>query len=284
MSLFDPTPCQLGEGALWHPLRGQLFWVDILGCRLHSRVNGQTLAWQFDEHVSAAGWVDERTLLVASETRLFTFDLETGTRRDIAPLEADKPGNRSNDGRADPFGGFWIGTMGKAAEPGAGAIYRYYRGEVRCLVPSLTISNAICFSPDHRHAYFCDTNEGVIQRWALGPEGWPDGAPEPFIDLRAEGVRPDGAVVDATGHLWNAQWGAHRVACYSPQGDFVQAVAFAAAHTSCPAFGGPDLTTLFCTSARQGLSPQTLEQTPENGATFAAGGFGPGQREHQVIL
>ena len=88
--------------------------------------------------------------------------------------------------------------MGKGAEPGAGAIYRYYRGAVQRLFHPITISNAICFAPDRSVAYFTDTPKGIVMRQALNADdGWPEGDPEPWLDLRAEGLNPDGAVVDA---------------------------------------------------------------------------------------
>ncbi|WP_420583531.1 SMP-30/gluconolactonase/LRE family protein [Ruegeria sp.] len=122
-------------------------------------------------------------------------------------------------------------------------------------------------------------------RWPLDPEtGWPEGPSAVFLDLRADDLNPDGAVVDAEGNVWIAQWGANRVATYSPAGEFLTAIPFAAAHTSCPAFGGDDLTTLFCTSARQGLSAETLSAQPSNGMTFAAPAAGKGQAEHRVHL
>ena len=89
--------------------------------------------WQFDEHVSAAGWIDHDRLLIASETRLFSFNLATQAQQTVVALEAKDPRTRSNDGRADPWGGFWIGTMGKQAEAGLGGIYRYYQGTLRPL-------------------------------------------------------------------------------------------------------------------------------------------------------
>ena len=92
------------------------------------------------------GWIDEDRLLVASETALWVMDLESGDRDHVTALEADNPVTRSNDGRADPWGGFWIGTMGKAAEPGRSAIWRYYRGEMRRLFPGLTITSQIYLS------------------------------------------------------------------------------------------------------------------------------------------
>lgn len=277
--VFDDRQCTLGEGPLWHPERQQLFWFDIVGHKLMTRVGDAMMEWEFDEYVSAAGWVDYDTLLVASETGLYSFDLTTGESMFEVSLEIDNPVTRSNDGRADPMGGFWIGTMGKNAEPGAGAIYRYYQGELRKLFADITISNSICFAPSGALAYFCDTVTAKIMQVTLDAEGWPNAKPTVFVDLGEEGLNPDGSVVDASGHLWNAQWGAHRVACYDPQGQFVQAITFDAEQVSCPAFGGPDMTQLFATSAAEGVTGK------DEGKTFVARPEGHiGQTEHQVIL
>ena len=281
--ILDHRRCELGEGPLWHPLRKQLFWFDITANRLLA--SGDQL-WQFTENVSAAGWTSYDELLIASETALFRFDLTTGSRTDLVALEPDNPRSRSNDGRADPQGGFWIGTMGKRgdSDPGMGSIWRYYRGELRRLYPNITITNAICFTPDGRTAHFSDTMTGQVMRVNLDSSGWPTGMPEVYLDLKSQGLNPDGAVVDAVGNMWLAQWGASRVACYAPDGTLLRAVSFDAPHTSCPAFGGPDLTTLFCTTALQHMTTTDRESHPNAGKTFAAEGIAKGQPEHQVIL
>jgi sugar lactone lactonase YvrE len=285
VQVFDDRKCELGEGPIWHPERRQLFWFDITGKRLLSQVNGAPLEWAMDEMTSAAGWVDHDTLLLAGETGLYRFSISSGKKERLADLERDRKGTRSNDGRADPFGGYWIGTMGKSAEARAGSIYRYYRGEVRMLFPGITITNAICFGPDGTTAYFADTIASVIMRQRLGAkDGWPVGDPEPFIDLRKERLSPDGAVIDAQGHLWSAQWGAYRVAEYDADGRYVSSVSFPAAHTSCPAFGGTDLSDLFCTTGMQGISEEQRLRNPSHGQTFVAPQAGKGQAEHQVIL
>lgn len=283
--VYDDRVCALGEGPLWHPERQQFFWFDILGNRLLTRTDAGPHAWQFDENVSAAGWVDRDTLLMASETGLWRFSLSDGARDLIVPLEADNPKTRSNDGRADPWGGFWIGTMGKESEADAGAIYRFYKGELRRLYQPITISNAICFSPDRRFGYYTDTLTKLVMRQRLDPvDGWPEGAPAIYLDLVEEGLNPDGAVIDADGNMWLAQWGACRVAVYAPDGAFLKAVAFDALQTSCPAFGGADLSTLYCTSAAVGITSETLAKHPRNGMTFVSENAGVGQKEHQVIL
>lgn len=279
--IYDTRRCELGEGPLWHPKRGQLFWFDILNKKLLSRAGDTAQEWVFDEMVSAAGWVSESEMLIASETQLFLFHLDTGTQRPIAPLEADNPMTRSNDGRADPQGGFWIGTMGKNAEKGAGTIYRYYRGQMRRLYAGITISNAICFAPNGKTAYFTDTVTAKVMRVALDNEGWPLGQPQIYLDLQ---TNPDGAVIDSAGNMWLAEWGAGRVGCYDPAGVMIAHAAFDAPNTSCPAFGGPDLTTLYCTTAQQHMDAAARAAHPKSGMVFAALGAGQGQAEHRVIL
>lgn len=275
MQVFDDSKCALGEGPLWHPERKELFWFDILGKTLHCK--GETRqSWDFEEYVSAAGWVDRDTLLMASATGLWRFDIPSGARTLVVPLEANNPMTRSNDGRADAQGGFWIGTMGTDAEDYAGAIYRYYRGELRQLFDRITIPNAICFSPDGHTAYYTDTFLQRIQKVALDSEGWPKAAPAVFVDLSKEDLNPDGAVVDSDGNLWNAQWGAGRVSCYDTQGRFLRSLSIPASQATCPAFGAG--TTLFVTSASH------LMDDAQGGMTFTTDAGVTGQREHRVIL
>ena len=283
-AVFDPRLCQLGEGPLWHPVREQLFWCDIAGRQLLTRDGETTAAWDFPGHVSAAGWIDRDTLLVASETALHRFDIASGASETVCPLEADIPHTRSNDGRADPFGGFWIGTMDKEQRPGLGAIYRYWRGELRQLFAPISIPNAICFAPDGGHAFFADSGDGKVRRVALDSDGWPAGEPETFLDLAPEGLVPDGAVTDAAGNLWLAEWGAARVCRYGPDGARQMVIDVPAVQTTCPAFGGPDFGTLYTTSAAIALPEDELRNRPDNGATFVVEGMGPGIPEAQVIL
>lgn len=282
--VFDDRRCILGEGPLWHPERGQLFWFDIMRQRLLSRDATGPLEWPFDEPVSAAGWVDRDRLLIASASALWRFDLRDGGKTHLCPLEQGNPFTRSNDGRADPWGGFWIGTMGRNAEPQAGAIYRFHQGQLRRLVSDITISNAICFARNRGCAYFTDTSTKRVMRVALDRNGWPEGAPQVFLDLSDEGLNPDGAVVDKDGAVWIAQWGAGRVAAYAPDGTFLRAVAVPGPHATCPAFGGADFSTLYVTSAQQGLPAEVAHDQSPHGQTFAIHGVGKGAPEPRVIL
>jgi sugar lactone lactonase YvrE len=285
--IFDDRKCELGEGPLWHPLRKQLFWFDIKGKRLLTRSMAGPQHWDFPEMVSAAGWVSMDELLIASETALLRFNLKTGKTAKVVALEAANPATRSNDGRADPKGGFWISTMSKSGGPGAkakGSIWRYWRGTLRRLFSPIAIPNSICFHPNGKTAFFSDTITGKVMRTELDDEGWPMDDPKVFLDLSAEGLNPDGAVMDHEGALWLAEWGASRVSVYGPDGKRVRSLRFDAPHTSCPAFGGEDLATLFCTSALQNMDEDARAQHPYAGMTFMTKPIARGQAEHQVIL
>lgn len=287
-TVYDDRRCILGEGPLWHPLRRQLFWFDIMRCRLLSRRGGAPLDWSFGHQVSAAGWIDDTRLLIAGETGLFRFDLDTGAQTPLCAIEAENPRTRSNDGRADPWGGFWVGTMGKAGEAGAGALYRWHDGVLRQLRDGMTTPNAICFDRERQCAYFADTRERLIWRQPLDPRtGWPVADCSVFLDLRATDRepehKPDGAVIDSEGCLWNAQWGSARVARYSPEGDFLQAIALPTGHTSCPAFGSDDLSVLFITTASQKLPENAISWKRTAGQTLAIRTGWHGSCEPQVI-
>ena len=284
MTPWDDRACELGEGALWHPERRQLTWFDIPAGRLHTRQDGAPRTFDLGEMASAAGWIDRDTLLIATETALRTLDLETGALTHLHDLEAENPATRSNDGRADPWGGFWIGTMGKGGEDGAGALYRLHRGELRRLHDGLSIPNAICFAPDTPLAYWTDTPTQVVMRQPLDPgTGWPAGDPEPHLDLSRTSRRPDGAVTDAAGNLWIAEFGGGRVTCNAPDGTLLSVHEVGGTNSTCPAFGGGDLTTLYVTTARQGLPEEKLAD-PAQGCTFALPGAGRGRPEPRVIL
>lgn len=288
VEVFDDHCCSLGEGPLWHPDRQSLLWFDIDNQLMLEKRYGDRdrIEYRFDRTVTAAGLIagSDHEVIVASERDLFVFDLKTRDQRVLCSLESENARTRSNDGRADPFGGFWIGTMGFNAENEAGAIYRFYRGKLRTLFPKVSIPNAICFAPNGKDAFFTDSSVGVIWKTELDHEGWPSGDPSVFVDLSHEEYAPDGAVCDDDGKLWSAQWMASRVAVYSNNGDLVGEHAIPTSQTTCPAFGGPDGSTLFVTSAGSHL-PDPLKGTQTNaGFTFMIKNAGVGRSESRVVL
>ena len=267
-----PVQNELGEGPVWDDRAGCLIWCDILGQTLFigDGESGLIRTYGFGEPVSAAFLSEANQLYVAGASGLYMMEPETGTRQLVIPIEQDNPVTRANDSRVAPGGAIWFGTMGRKLEADAGAVYHIKNNKIETLFAPVSIPNATCFSPDGRTGYFCDTPKQRILQVDLNPEtGRPVAEARLFVDLSAEGLNPDGAVIDAEGCLWNAQWGAGRVAGYDPNGRFMRAIELPATQVTCPAFGGADLKTLYTTSAKEGLSTAEQADQPLAGAVFA---------------
>jgi sugar lactone lactonase YvrE len=277
---------ELGEGIIWHGGRQQLIWFDIFRkCAFLANADGSGItAYGFGDPVSAAFIVDDDTLLVASSGGLLSLDLATGKTAMVHEIEADQAETRSNDCRVAPGNSIWFGTMADASQQVA-SIYHYRNGELTPLFTDLSCPNAICFSPAGDRAYFSDTFDHKIMTCLVDPEtGLPAGDTEVFVDLTAEGANPDGAVVDSEGCLWNAHWGAGRVARYRPDGTLDVSIDLPAPQTTCPCLGGPDLRTLFVTTAFGWLSPEEAAAYPLSGAIFAVEVDVPGLPERTVTF
>lgn len=284
-SIFSNEKCQLGEGPLWHPLRSELLWFDITNNTLHAQNADQHRHYKFDHNISAAAWIDATSVLISGESDLKVLSLDTGEKQSLIEVDADNHITRSNDGRADRQHGFWISTMGKSAEQDAGAIYRFYKSELRCLHQNITIPNAICFSPEGDTAYFADSMKKTIFKQRLDVQtGWPINEPETFIDFTPMDKTPDGAVTDALGNLWIAFWGEAMVEGFSPEGESKGKISIPTPHTTCPAFGGDDFSTLYVTTAMQGLDNEALAKDENAGKTFSSVTNVRGIAEPNVLL
>ncbi len=260
--IFCDRACILGEGPAAHPGLGRLYWLDILGKHLCERPfsGGATTLHDLPVMASMVARVDDATLLLGAEDGLYLRDIDSGRMRLLAALEADRPETRSNDGRVHPCGALWLGTMGREAQAGYGAIHWFFRGAVRTLFTGLTIPNAIAFAADGTHAIFADSEAGTIWRVATDPAtGLPAGDRQVFVQVPASEGAPDGAVIDAEGLVWNARWGGASLDAYAPDGTRVRSIAMPARQVTCPAFIGPDADTLVVTSATEGLDPDRTD-------------------------
>jgi sugar lactone lactonase YvrE len=285
--LLIDSQCALGEGPFWHAARQQLFWFDInnrvlFAASVDGVVENQ---WHFDEIVAAAAIVDETTLVLASETGLKRFDLESGEIIHLVDIEHDVPANRTNDSRVHPSGAFWIGTMVKDEGPKQGAVYHYRAGKLTRILANVAIPNATCFSPDGRTAYWTDTPDKKILKCATDPDtGMPIGEWELFADVSGHRGYPDGAVVDSQGYLWNARWGGSCVIRYAPDGSIDRIVEVPVSQVTCPAFGGKDLKRLFLTSANKTMSAEQLANEKVAGGVFYIDVDVAGQPEYPIVL
>ncbi|UJW86293.1 SMP-30/gluconolactonase/LRE family protein [Devosia sp. SL43] len=279
--------CQLGEGPIWHPGRQQLFFFDINEQTLFAVTAAGEIAdsWLFNETIAAAAVVDNHTLVLATDTGLKEFDLATGGMNRINEIEADQPETRTNDSRVHPSGAFWIGTMTRAEDNPGGAVYHYRSGALTTLKTGVKIPNATCFSPDGRTAYWTDTPTKKIMKIATDPTtGLPIGEWSLFADVEGHRGWPDGAVVDSEGYLWNARWGGSCVVRHAPDGSIDRIVEVPVSQVTCPAFGGPDLKTMFITTAAKNMSAEQLAAEKHAGSLFAIDLDVAGQPEPSITL
>ncbi|WP_144575668.1 SMP-30/gluconolactonase/LRE family protein [Agrobacterium sp. DE0009] len=272
--VLDDTPMLLGEGPTFDPATGTAWWFNIIGRELHELhlASGRKTVHTLPFMGSALAKVSDSKQLIASDDGLFLRDTATGVLSLHAELESDMPGNRSNDGRVHPSGAFWIGTMGRKAETGAGSIYHVAKGTVTTLFSDISIPNSICFSPDGATGYFVDTDVNRLMRVPLdAATGLPTGKAELFNDSSEADGGVDGSVCDAEGHIWNARWGEGAVDRYDANGNHIARYEVPAGQTTCPAFIGPYASRLLVTSARENLDEDAIADNPQHGLTFELG-------------
>jgi sugar lactone lactonase YvrE len=282
--LIVDCQCATGEGVLWHHLRQEVFWFDIPGKKLYSaKPDGSGVkARALDRMASAAGIIARDALVIAAQGGIYRYDLATDSKTLLAELEADLPGNRSNDGRVNHAGGLWIGTMQHAESEMeySGSVYQYRAGQLKKLFGDIRIPNSTCFSPDGRTAYFADTPNKIIMKRPIDPaSGEPTGFWSVFADTGNDPGAPDGAVVDSEGFLWSARWGGSRVIRYTPDGRIDREIMVPASQVACPGFGGANLKTLYLATARKNLDAAALDKEPLAGGLFAIEVDVAGQQE-----
>ena len=267
--VLSSTLCELGEGPSFEPETNTLWWFDILGKALHElRLDSlQETVHPLPFMGSVVARIDAERQLIATEKGLFIRNRADGSLSLHCELEPGKNTNRSNDGRAHPSGSLWIGTMGKSAQTGAGAIYHVAQGTVTKLFGDISIPNSICFSPDGAIGYFVDTKVNKLMSVAVDPAtGLPTGQPSVFIDSSGEQGGIDGSVCDGDGHIWNARWGVGMLDHYDAEGTLVARYALPAQRTTCPAFIGDKRFAV--TSSWEGLDEAGRAADPLAGALF----------------
>jgi sugar lactone lactonase YvrE len=258
----------IGEGPVWDADRGVLLWVDIAGRLIHEfdPRTGRDTTSSVPLMVGAISLRRSGGLVMAMEDGFWVSERGLSGLRRIAPVEADSPRNRMNDGKSDSRGRFWAGTMGRDDGPDAGALYRLDpKGRVRTMVSPVGLSNGLGWSPDDRRMYYVDSLAHRLDVLDYEAEEGLISNRTTLVEVpRALGI-PDGLCVDAEGFIWLAIFGAGEVRRYSPTGALDRTVRLPVSKVTCPAFGGEQLDELYITSAAEGLS---LEQEPHAGGLF----------------
>lgn len=265
----------LGEGPMWHPERGIVTWVEIY----EGRVNVLSLDGtpgspiEVGRRVGAAVPAEGGGLLLATDEGFAMLGAD-GDYELVAAVEADRDDTFMNDGKCDPAGRFWAGTVAvnpetQLAVEGGGSLYCLSPdGSVRTALTAVSLSNGMDWSPDGRTFYFIDSLTGRVDAYPYDVATGELGEPRTAVTIDKELGFADGMCVDADGHLWLAIWGVGQVRRYSPEGELDLAVDFPISQVTSCAFVGPELDLLLVTSARRHLSDVQVQEEPHAGSVF----------------
>jgi sugar lactone lactonase YvrE/DNA-binding IclR family transcriptional regulator len=262
----------LGEGPMWSPRDGKLYWVDILKPCIHcfNPADGKDTETPVGAMVSVAIPKATGGLLVAMPNGLMTFDPETKYLQPFCHPEAQRPSNRYNDGKCDRLGRLWIGTLDMGAAANRGHLYRVDPDRTWKLMESgISVANGLGWSPDDRRMYFTDSARGIVYSYDFDLMSGQISNRQPLISLSAKEGLPDGLTVDAEGCLWVALWDAWCVVRYSPKGEEMLRIRVPVPRPTSCCFGGNNLDTLFITSATVRLSEDMLSRAPQSGSLFS---------------
>lgn len=272
VELVIDSKSELGEGAIWNDRTGELMWVNIKGKILNfynpaSGLNKEMLTGQMVGTVVPA---ESGQVLVALQNGIYSLDPETGTKKLLADPEADKPDNRFNDGKCDPAGRLWAGTMSLVGAKQAGALYRFDPDtSVHKMVDGVGTSNGIVWSADKTKMYYIDTPTRQVMGYDYDNETGAISHPKVAVEIPEGAGYPDGMTIDEEDNLWVALWGGSAVACFNPEnGELIRKIEVPAKNVTSCAFGGNDLGTLYITTARESTSDEDLQKFPHAGGVF----------------
>ncbi len=263
---------ELGECPVWDDRRHKLFWVDIEGCAIHcfDPETGNDRQIDVGQRVGAIALCGDGGLVAAMAHGFYNVDFDVGLIAAIGDPEADKPNNRFNDGKCDPAGRFWAGTMGmsKPRQP-VGGLYVLEAGQIRQALDGVSVSNGLAWSADKRTMYYIDTQLQTVDAFDYQLTIGALANRRSIIRLPEGTGRPDGMTIDAEGMLWVAHWGGWQVGRYDPAtGRQLTRIDVPAEFVSSCAFGGLNLDTLFITTSRKGINSTDLEAQPSAGGVF----------------
>ena len=279
-ALQGVPPSLRGEAPLWHPVEQVLYWCDIPGHALNrfDPKSGEHRVWPFDTDVACCAPLMEGGLLLALRSGLVHFDTVAG---EAEPLVKELPYNpkteRFNDGKADPQGRLWVGTIYEPRDPANAALYRYADGKLDKMADKITVSNGLAWSPDARTMYWADTKAHTVFAFDFERAGGAISRQRVFAqfpaktadqDLATYAGRPDGAAMDSEGHYWVAMFEGARMLRFAPDGKLVREVELPVRCPTMPCFGGADLKTLYITTAREKRPADELAREPLAGCVL----------------
>lgn len=262
----------VGEGVCWDADRRLLYWVDILAKQVHlfDPAKNRNRCIQLDQFIGAAVPTVDGDLMLAAQNGFFRLNPETEELTPVCDPEPHLPDNRFNDGKCDPAGRFWAGTMQMEGKDAAGSLYRLDSDlSVHKLFDSIGISNGLAWSIDEKTLYFIDTKRPEVAAFDYDVRTGDIAHRRTVIRFNPDYSHPDGMTIDEEGMLWIAFFGGGCIARWNPaSGERLSRIDFPVTLTTNCTFGGPELDTLYVSSCTHSLTPAELARQPLAGGLF----------------
>ena len=273
VELLVDAHAQVGEGPLWDEEQQVLYWVDILSSLLYiyDPATGENRALDIGQHVGTVVTRASGGLMLAVREGFASFDLETQELTLIANPEAHITGNRFNDGKCDPAGRFWAGTMAYENPTNQGSLYRLDTDfSVHKIFGDVAISNGIIWSLDRMTMYYIDTLRKNVRAFDYDNDTGDISNERVIVNVPEEIGMPDGMAIDSEGMLWVAHYGGSCVSRWNPNtAQLLEKIDLPVTQVTACAFGGPNMDILFITSAAQELDAEELARQPLAGGLFS---------------
>jgi sugar lactone lactonase YvrE len=262
----------LGEGAIWDAGCGVLYWVDIMGCSVHvyDPSTGQDRAIDVGQYVGTVVPRQSGGLMLGLHHGFASLDLETGQVEIVADPEQHLSGNRFNDGKCDPAGRFWAGTLALEGTPEVASLYRLDADlSVHKMLGEVSCSNGLVWTLDNQTMYYIDTLLRRVDAFDYDLNTGDISGRRTAFEVPSEMGFPDGSTLDSEGMLWVALWQGGGVSRWNPAtGELLQVIKVPAPNVTSCAFGGPNLDRLYITTARIGMDKEALGKHPLAGGLF----------------
>jgi sugar lactone lactonase YvrE len=261
----------LGEAPTWDHASGTLLWVDILGNEVHrySPWRDDDAVLEMPQHVGAAKPRSAGGLVVNLRDGVALIDRD-GAKKWLVYWARD--GVRGNDAAVDPAGRLWAGTMRYDEDPGGWLARVEPSGDAKVVLDKVSVSNGIGWSPDATRMYYVDSAERRIDVLDFDRATGEATNRRPLAEV--DRGLPDGLTVDSSGAIWVALWGGAAVRRYTPDGGLDREIELPVGQPTACCFGGVDFTDLYVTTARVGLSGDSLSELA--GSVLVIPGAGEG--------
>ena len=265
-------PAALGEGALWNYKTQQLYWVDIEGFtfNIYDPSNSTNVAIKTPSRAGTVVPYTEDKIIVALQDGIHSLNIQTGTTQLITDMAADLEGSRLNDGKCDPSGRLWVGSMHFNQIEGAANLFMINKDSSYVKKKEqVTISNGIVWSKDKQTMYYIDTPSLEIKAYDYDNANGEISNERIAVKIPKELGSPDGMTIDGEDKLWVGMWGGNAVLRFDPEsGEVIAKVAVPAKNVTACAFGGKDLDTLYITTSSLGMTDEEQEKYPLAGSIF----------------